>query len=172
MKIKIVHCKINFGVHQSLLMHVQKQRLLHSRVLKGQKGFTFIESLIFLSILLWSIAGTLSLLTYGFRNLVLPRHLSIANNIVRANMEEIKNPPILPPYTKEELFDYIKGYDNTGGSPAHVTSFPPTSLPGGQLTISVDKSNDPLTISVTVSWQEENLPNRTEVELVTLVASP
>ena len=27
----IVHCKISFGVRQSLLTHVQKQRLLHSR---------------------------------------------------------------------------------------------------------------------------------------------
>ena len=27
----VMHCEIYFGVHQSLLMHVQKQRLLHSR---------------------------------------------------------------------------------------------------------------------------------------------
>ncbi|MBM3239458.1 hypothetical protein FJZ31_24460 [Candidatus Poribacteria bacterium] len=145
-------------------------------VLKGQKGFTFIESLIFLSILLWSIAGTLSLLTYGFRNLVLPRHLAIANNLVRANMEEIKNAP---------KFTDIKKYDNTPpDSPTLYTSFRPEPdrpepklrpdlLPGEQLTINVDNSNpDLLNISVTVSWQEENLPNRTEVELVTLVASP
>jgi len=29
--ILLLHCEISFGVHQSLLMHVQKHRLLHSR---------------------------------------------------------------------------------------------------------------------------------------------
>ena len=125
------------------------------------------ESLVALSILLISITGTLGLFTIGFRTLVVPKHLTVATNIARANMEEIRSAP----------FEQIKEYDNTPtDSPTLYTSCPLTSLPDGQLEIDVDDSNPDLpdlyTISVTVSWQEDYRPNHDEIELLTSVASP
>jgi len=125
-------------------------------VSRGQDGFTLMEALVSLSILLISITCTLGLFTVVSRNLVVPKHLTVATNIARAKMEEIKNTP----------FESI------------TTSFPPNqpeeilSLPNGTLNISYPDGvgADPLAISVVVSWQEDD--NLRNIELLTSVVSP
>lgn len=130
--------------------------------LKKQQGFIFVETMVSLSILLISVTGTLVLFTIGYRNLIMPKNLVTAVNIAHANMEEIRNAPIVE----------IKGYDNTSGIPERETSFLPTSLPDGQLMIGIDDSNpDFLTLAVIVSWQDDGKPNRNEIKLVTMVTA-
>ena len=128
-------------------------------ILKRQQGFTLMESLVALSILLISITGTLGLFTIGFRTLVVPKHLTVATNIARAKMAEIKN----------TSFESITAtYDPEVDYPVENSSLPDGTI----LNISYPDGEgaDPLAISVAVSWQEDD--NLRNIELLTSVVSP
>jgi len=131
---------------------------MFSRVIERQQGFTLMETMVTLSILLISLTGTLGLFTIGYRNLVMPKHVTAATNIARAKIEEIKNTP----------FESI-----TTSFPEGDYSVESSSLPNGTtLNISYPDGvgTEPLAISVVASWQEND--RQRTVELNTLVASP
>lgn len=126
-------------------------------ILKGQKGFTLVEALVSLSILLISITGTLSLFTIGFKNLAMPQNMTAATNIARSRVEEIKDTP----------FELITTY-----FPEGTYSIESTLIPEGA-TLSIVYPDgveaNPLTLSIAVSWEEDE-KSRT-IQLVTLVTS-
>ena len=126
----------------------------------GPKGFTLLEVMIALGILLIGAVGTLSIFGYGLRATAASKHVTAATNIARAKLEEIKNTP----------FDNITAaYPN--GSSYDIES---ASLPEGTTwTVSYPDGTgaNPLNISLIVSWQGEN-GRTSQVELMTLVTSP
>jgi Tfp pilus assembly protein PilV len=128
-----------------------------SRVVTGQRGFTVVEALISLSILLISITGTLSLFTIGFKNLAMPQNMTAATNIARAKVEEIK----------DTSFELITTYFPEGTYPIESTLIPE----GATLSISYPDGVEanPLALSVTVSWEEDE--QQRTIQLVTLVTS-
>ena len=132
-----------------------KIKMFSTVVLKGKKGFTLIEALVTLSILLISITGTLSLFTIGLKNLAVPKHMTASTNIARTKIEEIKNTD----------FEYITSSFPEGDYPIDSPLLPGGSIlnisyPGGI-------SANPLSISVAVSWVE-NEEFKT-IQLATLV---
>ena len=134
----------------------KSQRLRKSKqmALKRQQGFTLIEAMVTLSILLIIISSTLGLFTTGYRNLATPKNLTAATNIARTKMEEIKNTSFGSITTSFPAGDYpVEGSLLPEGTILNI------SYPDGVV--------DPLAVSVTVSWPEGD--NWRSIELATLV---
>ena len=123
------------------------------------RGFTLLEVIIALGILLVGAVGALSLFSYGFRAITISKHITAATNIARARLEEIRNLP---------FEDITTVYPDGSVFPVENPSLPE----GATWTVSYPDGTeaDPLRISLVVSWQEGDRTGR--VELMTLVTSP
>ena len=137
------------------------------RIKSDSRGFTFLEVMIALGILLIGAAGVLSLFSYGLRATTPSKHITAATNIARAKLEEIKSIPLENKNTPFGniiiMFPGDAAYDVGSASLPEEATWT-VSYPDGTMA-------NPLSVSVVVAWQEEN-GNTKQVELMALVTAP
>lgn len=123
------------------------------------QGFTLVEALVLLGLLMIITTGTLGVFSFGLQNVGEAKHTTAATYIAKSKMETIKN----------TTFEHI-----TTLFPEDVPSeVQGTSLPTGStwiVTYPDGTSASPLTVAVTVSWLEKY--ETQSVQLTTLLISP
>ncbi len=144
-------------------MNVQSQSITRQKFnfikqLKcNQRGFTFVEVIVALGLLLIASTGTFGVFFFALQNAGTAKHTTAATYSAKWQMETIKN----------TTFEYI-----TALFPDGVTSeVQGTSLPDGEMTVTYPDGTgaNPLTITVTVSWLERTITK--SVQLTTQMIS-
>jgi prepilin-type N-terminal cleavage/methylation domain-containing protein len=145
-------------VMKTKLCRVVVQRF--TRVKSDHRGFTLLETMIALGILLIGAVGALSLFSYGLKATATSKYITAATNIARAKLEEVKNTPFQ---------NITTTYPNDSSYNVENASLPE----GATWTVSYPDGigANPLNISLVVSWQDEG-GRTSQVELRTLVTSP
>ena len=146
-------------------MNVQRQSITQRKfnfikqLKRNQRGFTLVEVIVTLGLLLIASTGTFGVFFYALQNAGTAKHTTAATYSAKWQMEAIKN----------TTFDYITALF-PDGVPSEVQG---TSLPTGAtwtVTYPDGTGADPLTITVTVSWLEKTTTK--SVQLTTQVISP
>jgi prepilin-type N-terminal cleavage/methylation domain-containing protein len=113
------------------------------RKLSGEEGFTLLEAMASVVILSITATGIYSSVILANRFIVRSQHVTEATNICRMILEEIADDPIeqgfYPPYTDLPYASWQVEYFDKYGNAISESRIPNT---------------DPLTISVTLFWQE------------------
>ena len=112
----------------------------------NQRGFTFVEVIVALGLLMIASTGTFGVFFFALQNAGTAKHITAATYKAKWQVEEIKN----------TTFDYITALF-PDGVPSEVQG---TTLPAGAtwtVTYPDGTGADPLTITVTVSWEERNM---------------
>lgn len=112
-----------------------------------KKGFSLIEVLIALFILVIVILGGELYFYYGRSGIKKEEHRRVALELASRRLEELK----------------ATDYDSISGSTETIDT-----LPSGEITTVVQNQDGYKKVTVTVSWGES--PGTTKVELVTLIA--
>lgn len=124
------------------------------RRLRSQRGFSTLEVIVSLGIILIALTGTLSLFKAGFGSLASSNKLTVALNVARAKLEEIKGTE----------FSRITSLYPDG------STYTVPNLSGGALKVEYPNgtSSDPLIVKVTVTWPEGEVER--SINLVTMVS--
>ena len=124
----------------------------------NQRGFTFVEVIVALGLLLIASTGTFGVFFFALQNAGTAKHTTAATYSAKWQMETIKN----------TTFEYITALF-PDGVPSEVQG---TSLPAGAtwtVTYPDGTGANPLTITVTVSWLEKTITK--SVQLTTQMIS-
>lgn len=126
------------------------------RKLAGEEGFTLLEAMTSVVILSITATGVYSSIILANRFIINSQHVTEATNIARMILEEIADDPAAadfqPPDTRLPNASWQVEYFNEYGSAISESQIPNT---------------DPLTISVTLFWQESAGSPERSVQLST-----